>query len=173
MPSLKEPKKKVTFAPDCPDRPEPGKDDGNEVVDEGEQQSKLYRMVMTPVNLISFILGLWLVDLKYRCQRGHNHSRTSSSSASSSAWYSPAWLWKPRREQPYDWVGGAGPTPVRKQNEDRFYYHTKQKKLMRMEAAEALQLRNRVIVGMVLVAMFVLLATSWVTRSLVAWLVEA
>ncbi|KAK8095780.1 hypothetical protein PG999_013802 [Apiospora kogelbergensis] len=124
---------------------------------------------MTPINLISFILGLWLVDLKYWYQREHGRPHA----AASSSWYAPAWFWKPRRRQPYDWVGGAGPTPVRKQNNDRFYYHTKQKKLMRMEADEALRLRNGVIVGMVLVALFVLWATSWVTRSLVAWLVAA
>ncbi|KAK8087972.1 hypothetical protein PG997_002933 [Apiospora hydei] len=149
-----EPKKKVMMA--APGCPEPAKDAGNENAEEAQQQSKLYRIVMTPINLISFVLGLWLVDLRYRCQREHAHSHSHSrpQQPSSSSYYLPAWLWWPRRPA-----------------EEPFYYHSKQKKLMRMEASEAFKLRNSVLFGLVLAAMFVLWATSWMIRSVVAWLV--
>lgn len=104
---------------------------------------------MTPVNLISFVLGLWLVDLRYRLRRARDHPRPPASSAFSS------WVWRPRREKA----------------EEPFYYHSKQKKLMRMEASEAFRLRNRVIVALALAALSVLWATSWATRCVVAWLV--
>ncbi|KAK7923366.1 hypothetical protein PG985_007437 [Apiospora marii] len=145
-----EPKKKATASPA---RPETEKEGGNENAEEAQQQSKLYRIVMTPVNLISFVLGLWLVDLRYRLRRARAHPHPPSSTAWSS------WLWRPRRG------GGGG------EGEEPFYYHSKQKKLMRMEASEAFRLRNRVIVGLALAALFVLWATSWSIRCAVAWLV--
>ncbi|KAK8055531.1 hypothetical protein PG993_000758 [Apiospora rasikravindrae] len=149
-----EPKKMATAAPA---RPEPTKDAGNENAEEAQQQSKLYRIVMTPINLISFVLGLWLVDLRYRCQREHDHAHPRPhphQTSSSSYYYLPAWLWWPRR--PAD---------------EPFYYHSKQRKLLRMEASEAFNMRNSVLFGLVLAAMFVLWATSWMIRSVVAWLV--
>ncbi|KAK8083732.1 hypothetical protein PG996_002513 [Apiospora saccharicola] len=118
-----EPKKKATAAPA---RPETEKEDGNENTEEAQEQSKLYRMVMTPVNLISFVLGLWLVDLRYRLRRARDHPHPPTASFI---------------------------------------------KLMRMEASEAFRLRNRVVVGLALAALFVLWATSWATRCVVAWLV--
>lgn len=102
---------------------------------------------MTPVNLISFVLGLWLVDLRYQLRRARDHPHPPYKSWSS-------WLWRPRRGQA----------------EEPFYYHSKQKKLMRMEASEAFRLRNRVIIGLALAALFVLWATSWSIRCVVAWL---
>ncbi|KAK8050642.1 hypothetical protein PG994_012372 [Apiospora phragmitis] len=146
-----DPKTKATAAPA---RPEPKVDGGNENAEEVEQQSKLYRIVMTPINLISFILGLWLVDLRNQWHREHHHHSHSRPRPPSSASYLPAWIWRPREPA-----------------EEPFYYHSKQRKLMRMEASEAFLLRNRVIFGLVLVAMVVLWATSWMIRSVVAWLV--
>ncbi|KAK8140260.1 hypothetical protein PG984_000326 [Apiospora sp. TS-2023a] len=137
-----EPKKKATAAPA---RPETEKEDENENAEEAQEQSKLYRMVMTPVNLISFVLGLWLVDLRYRLRRARDHPHPPSASFMSS------WIWRPKEEP--------------------FYYHSKQRKLMRMEASEAFRLRNRVIIGLALASLFVLWATSWATRCVVAWLV--
>jgi hypothetical protein len=98
-------------------------------------------MVMTPLNLTVFLLSLVIVDLRYSLARAEN----ASGRAAGGLWpWLPVWLRRVvlslRREKPY---GGST------------YYHSKQKKLMKMEADEAFQLH-----GLVLAALVVLVVVS-------------
>ena len=124
---------------------------------------------MTPINFVTFLVSLWLVDYHYHHQReyesaarqGHHDSRL------------PAWLhrlvYKP--QQPYCWAGpGAATSSSSNGGETRWYYHSKQKKLMRLHAAEAFEMRNPVLFAVVLATAAVLLVGVWVTACAAAWL---
>lgn len=132
---------------------------------------------MTPINFVTFLVSLWLVDYHYHHQReyesatrqGHHDSRL------------PAWLhrlvYKP--QQPYCWAGPAIGSSSGNSNssnnnngggETRWYYHSKQKKLMRLHAAEAFEMRKPVLVALGLATAVVLVAGLWVTACAVAWL---
>lgn len=119
---------------------------------------------MTPINFVSFLLSLYLVDCHYHDKRIQQHSERYSRLPS---WPPlPAWLQRMlfssrATYNPYDWVGGSGSGSGGRKNEvvnnrgsnrgtnpDRWYYHTQQGKLMRMEAADAFELRRAVLVGL-------------------------
>ncbi|KAK6206008.1 hypothetical protein LQW54_007947 [Pestalotiopsis sp. IQ-011] len=111
-----------------------------------DEHSAFYHRIMTPINFITFIVSLYLVDYHYNSKREHTHSGNSEGRL-------PGWLHRLIfRPQPYAWVGGGdGPAPPN-QDDRNWYYHTKQKKLMKMEAAAAFEVRSSVLVALVVVA---------------------
>jgi hypothetical protein len=99
---------------------------------------------MTPVNFITFLVSLYLVDCQFLDKREHAHNNGQRNRRL------PAWLHHLIfRPQPYSWVGGGSPAPPN-QNDNNWYYHTKQKKLMRMEASAAFEIRRSVMLGLIM-----------------------
>lgn len=97
---------------------------------------------MTPVNFVSFLISLYLVDCHYHNQREHIYSNSTQTRL-------PAWLHRIIfRPQPYAWVSGGPQTPPN-QNDRSWYYHTKQKKLMKMEATAAFEIRRSVLLALI------------------------
>ncbi|KAI5462945.1 hypothetical protein BGZ63DRAFT_380076 [Mariannaea sp. PMI_226] len=98
---------------------------------------------MTPVNLTLFLVSLLVVELRYSLQRAENaHGRDGRA-----PWkWLPPWL---RRlalsvtQQPY------GPSDDH-DDEGRWHYHSKQRKLMKMEAEEAFQMQGHILVILVM-----------------------
>lgn len=142
--------------------------------------------VMTPINFVTFILSLYLIDSRYRARRHRQHQ----SNAESNSWMPWLhWLLYRRRPSPYDWVDSyqgqsslhSQTTTLRrevivsqasdsssvsiKETSDSWFYHTKQKKLFRMEAADAFALRNWVLVALCILAVSV----GWVLWRTVVW----
>lgn len=112
---------------------------------------------MTPINFVTFLLSLYLVDCRYQDERARRHAAGRSARGSGPSLL-PLWLHRLlfSPERPYAWVdqargGGAEgegrPPPPDPPNRDdeRYYYHTKQRKLMKMEAADAFGLRAPVL----------------------------
>lgn len=109
---------------------------------------------MTPVNFSVFLFSLLLVDLRYTIARSHLHTNAQNKL--------PAWLHNLiYRPQPYSYMPGNNPNA-----NGQWYYHTKQKKLMKMEAAEAFELRNTVLVLLAAV-LSVLAGSAWYLTSYV------
>ncbi|KAF7515262.1 hypothetical protein G7054_g14664 [Neopestalotiopsis clavispora] len=134
-----------------------------------DEHSAIYRRIMTPVNFITFLVSLYLVDYHYNSKREHTHDNQRRTRL-------PGWLhsflFKP---QPYAWVGGGGgesssaSSSARNnppnQDDKNWYYHTKQKKLMKMEASAAFEMRRSVTVALLVAAV----AAVWgLSRLLVA-----
>jgi hypothetical protein len=117
-------------------------------------------MIMTPINFVTFLVSLYIVDRQYMDERvrrhGPRHAQAPSMqpSASSSSWLQRL-LYTPR---PYEWVDRRPAPPNR--DDERYYYHSKQKKLMKMEAADAFALRRPVILGLALLAALALLLAA-------------
>jgi hypothetical protein len=102
--------------------------------------------IMTPINFISFLVSLYLVDYHYRNKREHFHENGQKGNRLRD------WLHQLIfRPQPYAWIGGASPAPPNQAGRN-WYYHTKQKKLMKMEAAEAFEMRGSVLMVLVILA---------------------
>ncbi len=129
---------------------------------------------MTPVNFIAFLLSLYLVDCHYDDERARRHRTAAGAGAGAAtattgpAGRLPAWLHRLfLAPQPYEWVdqGRERPAPPNR-HEERYYYHTKQKKLMRMEAADAFGLRTPVLVLLSLLAA----AAAWAAWRLASGL---
>jgi hypothetical protein len=98
---------------------------------------------MTPITLITFLLSLALVDLRYNMIRSHNHADGPTRL--------PTWLHRVLYQpSPYQHVmvkdGDQG--EVRQDERGRWYYHSKQRKLLRMEVEEAFQIRGAVLVAL-------------------------
>ena len=107
---------------------------------------------MTPLLFTSFLFSLLLVDLRYSALRAHYHADGQSQRL-------PRWLHRiVYRYRPYrygdgpDGAGGDG------------HYHSNQRKLMRMEAEEAFELRGGVLVALVVVGLGML----WMVWRVVA-----
>lgn len=103
-------------------------------------------MVMTPVNLTVFLVSLLIVDLRYSLARAENASGRVTAGG---IWpWLPPWLRRValslsgRGRTPY------GTPPGRSVGGGRWHYHSKQKKLMRMEADEAFRMRGAVLAGL-------------------------
>lgn len=117
---------------------------------------------MTPVNFVAFLLSLCLVDWRLRARREHIHRHRQSRL--------PDWLHRLiYRPQPYSQVGGGAAAAAPGEVREPFYYHTKQKKLLKMEADEAFRMRRPAIAALsvVVVALgwtawrVVLMSWSW------------
>lgn len=85
--------------------------------------------MMTPVNFITFILSLVLIDLRYSLQRRQTHSASRS--------WLPTWL-HALIYRPYE----NERSKMTHAPHGQWHYHTKQKKLFKMEADEAFKFRN-------------------------------
>ncbi|KAI8683817.1 hypothetical protein NCS57_00046500 [Fusarium keratoplasticum] len=112
----------------------------------GEQPSTLYSLIMTPINITVFLLSLFLVDLRYTQGRINRYGDGDNGGGRSSRWM-PRWF-----TQPYQHIGHTDHDA-----HGSWHYHSKQKKLMKMEADEAFQMRSTVLV---LLAVMVALGTS-------------
>ncbi|KAK7752753.1 hypothetical protein SLS62_005305 [Diatrype stigma] len=136
--------------------------------------SKLYHAIMTPINFVTFLLSLYLVDCRYQDERARRHAAGRSARGSGPSLL-PLWLHRLvfSPERPYEWVDqgqaqqhaqgrqgeGSDPNPNPNPNpnppnrdDERYYYHTKQRKLMKMEAADAFGLRAPVLLALALAA---------------------
>ncbi|KAM5356338.1 hypothetical protein ACJ41O_002984 [Fusarium nematophilum] len=112
-------------------------------VDAGKQPTTFYSLVMTPINITVFLVSLLLVDLRHTQGRINRYGDSSAQNRVSrgSRWL-PRWL-----GQPYQHIGHT--------DHDAYgcwHYHSKQKKLMKMEADEAFQMRSTVLVLMAVIA---------------------
>ncbi|KAI0854266.1 hypothetical protein F5Y00DRAFT_4258 [Daldinia vernicosa] len=142
----------------------------------GAKQSSLYQIiqaVMTPVHFITFLLSLYLVDCRYHDKRIQEHSERYSRLP---AWLVPSWLdrllFSP---DPYGWVDrkrqNADAAPDNSAgNKERWYYHTKQKKLMKMETADAFEMQRTVLLGLGAVGLFAVWVLWRLGTGVLAWL---
>ncbi|KAI8724785.1 hypothetical protein NCS52_00048200 [Fusarium sp. LHS14.1] len=112
----------------------------------GEQPSTLYSLIMTPINITVFLLSLFLVDLRYTQGRINRYGDGDNGAGRSSRWIA-RWF-----SQPYQHIGHTDHDA-----HGSWHYHSKQKKLMKMEAEEAFQMRSHVLV---LLAVMVVLGMS-------------
>ncbi|KAF4976935.1 hypothetical protein FZEAL_6470 [Fusarium zealandicum] len=103
---------------------------------------------MTPINITVFLLSLLLVDMRHTLGRidRYGYSDRQARGSESSGWVS-RWF-----GQPYQHIGHTDRDAY-----GRWHYHSKQKKLMKMEAEEAFQMRGTVLV---LLAVVVVMGTS-------------
>jgi hypothetical protein len=123
---------------------------------------------MTPVIFISFLFSLVWVDYIHMARRTHFHTGTSGRM--------PHWLHHLiYREKPYQFLHAPGDADVASiQSEDgEWYYHTKQRKLMKLEVAEAFQIRTTVLVilgaASGLMAYVAWRAGAWIVRLVFSW----
>ncbi|KAH7160116.1 hypothetical protein B0J13DRAFT_519538 [Dactylonectria estremocensis] len=162
----------ATIAPSCPS-PLPVNDtDSGPDSQRPKQPSALYSMVMTPVNLIVFLVSLALVDLRYTLARSSNYQDGAGDTTSRllPSWFS-RWLppWLSQRLGRLVWSFRGQPYPhdarnARDASGRRWYYHTKQKKLIKMEADEAFQLRGPVLAALGVLAAAVTMLFYCVAR---------
>ncbi|POR35390.1 Uncharacterized protein TPAR_04398 [Tolypocladium paradoxum] len=130
-------------------QPRPSADRNTSGEDEqAPEPPTLYRLVVTPLAFISFLLSLVLVDLHYSLVRLRSHAQAPSRL--------PPWLhallFRPR---PYESLRHKhrGPSSSRQlQGGTEWHYHSNQRRLMEMEAAEAFEIRSRVLVVLALAA---------------------
>jgi hypothetical protein len=94
---------------------------------------------MTPINFITFLMSLLLVEVHYTIRRYRNSHDAANSRL-------PAWLHNMLyRPQPYQYARMGSQEPLQT---GAWFYHTKQKKLMKMEAEEAFAMRSTVLLLM-------------------------
>lgn len=118
---------------------------------------------MTPVIFISFLVSLAWVDLRYSIMRSHSHSDENSSRM-------PRWLHAILYcQSPYQYVRVDRSQSNSPTTDAKWHYHTKQRKLMKMEAEDAFRIRGSVLVVMGLLAV----AGPWAVWRLVwgLWLI--
>lgn len=121
---------------------------------------------MTPINFVAFIVSLWLVDNRHQQKRADMHSPSSTSTQYIGL---PGWLHRTfYRPQPYQYIDTQVRSPPNAKDE-RFYYHTKQKKIMKLEAADAFELRSTVLGAMCIAGVALVWACVCLGRALFAF----
>ncbi|KAM7190645.1 hypothetical protein V8F20_009662 [Naviculisporaceae sp. PSN 640] len=113
---------------------------------------------MTPLIFISFLVSLAIVDLRYSAMRSHYHSdaplpgqEQTTNPHQTGSGRMPSWLHKVLfKYRPYQYSPVPSPTG-NQANEEKYsgiwgtYYRTKQRKLMKMAAADAFEIRRTVL----------------------------
>lgn len=117
---------------------------------------------MTPVIFVTFLISLVVVDLRYSVMRSHLHPDDYSSRL-------PHWLHRIIYSyRPYQYVRvdkNGNPTGQRAYHG---FYHSKQRKLMKMEVDDAFQIRGTVLLVMGIVIML----AFWGLWQLAIWMVR-
>ncbi|KAI0409743.1 hypothetical protein F4802DRAFT_593379 [Xylaria palmicola] len=151
----------------------------------GKWLSKIYQVVVTPVNFVAFLVSLYLIDNYYRAQRYQQHGGRTNDGKGGRTWLHK-FLYR-RVSSPYEWVDGyrgqSSPQPInstpRHNDEARrsaagadgsWFYHTKQRKLLRAEVADAFALRNSVLFALGILAASTGWALWWAVAGLAAYL---
>ncbi|KFA61671.1 hypothetical protein S40285_07825 [Stachybotrys chlorohalonatus IBT 40285] len=117
---------------------------------------------MTPINFTTFLVSLLLVDLRYSLMRSQANSQTSSYSR-----LLPSWLHDlVTGTYPYQSLRGHAQQKQEQPSQGRWYYHSKQKKLLKLEADEAFQMRTPVLIVLVLVTALCVTLTAYVVSRL-------
>jgi hypothetical protein len=138
---------------------------------------------MTPLIFISFLLSLALVDLRNSVARARYHAYHHPAQRSLPGWlHRLVYRYRPYRYsvvqgkgQGQDVGGGEGSSPFQspspglagKGEDGEDYYHSKQRKLMKMEVAEAFEIRVWVLGVLGLVG----LGGVWVIWRVGVWVV--
>ncbi|CAG8954372.1 hypothetical protein HYFRA_00005997 [Hymenoscyphus fraxineus] len=126
----------------------------------GGKEGVVVRFILAPLAFLSFILSLALIDSR------NTYFRTSSQPPSriqSVKGFFHALVFR-RREGPYEYVGrergGDGGVGVEKKGgkggNGEWYWHTKQRKMMKRELDDAFEIRNGVAVVLVVGGLVVL-----------------
>lgn len=114
---------------------------------------------MTPFIFISFLISLVMVDYRYSVQRSRYHALNPSRL--------PTWLHRILyRYQPYEYV--VVDEHGRPVGDGQRFLHSKQRKLMRMEVAEAFEVRRTVLVVLAVLGAMGVVAV-WGLWRIVRW----
>ncbi|KAH8883939.1 hypothetical protein GQ53DRAFT_752479 [Thozetella sp. PMI_491] len=115
---------------------------------------------MTPIIFVTFLISLVLVDYRNSARRSQYHAEKES------RWL-PQWLHRlVYRYRRYQYVAVDDRSElVRDESTGRPYYHSKQRKLMKMEASEAFEMRGWV----VFVLGLVIMCAGWGVWAAVVW----
>ncbi|KAI0104823.1 hypothetical protein GGR51DRAFT_521373 [Nemania sp. FL0031] len=139
-------------------------------------QSRIYQAIMTPINFVTFIVSLYLIDTHHRAQRYRQHERNANGNKGR-PWLH--WLLYSQRS-PYEMVNSSQTqvlqqsttTTIRHEtrvgdgDSGSWFYQTKQRKLLKVEATEAFALRNSVLFVLCVLAASV----TWVFWRTMLWL---
>ncbi len=115
---------------------------------------------MTPIIFITFLVSLAVVDYRNSAKRSHYHAEGGSS-------WLPQWLHRILyRVRPYQYVTvDEKDQVVRGEVAGRPFYHSKQRKLMKMEVAEAFEMRGWAVLVLALASVVIALGlwevVSW------------
>ncbi|KXX79765.1 hypothetical protein MMYC01_202828 [Madurella mycetomatis] len=121
------------------------------------EESTIYRLIMTPLIFTSFLVSLVLVDLRHSVLRAHYHADANQHGRM------PGWLHRVvYRYLPYRYDGDSPSSPSQSSSSSSSgaatkaegdgrggHYHSKQRELMKMEAAEAFEIRGIVVTKVV------------------------
>jgi len=105
---------------------------------------------MTPLIFISFVVSLAIVDFRYSLRRSRHHTESSQNNGPrQTATRTPSWLH--RLLFKYRYVAVSETSDNQQPSDEKYrsrwgtYYHTKQRKLLKMEAADAFEIRSTVL----------------------------
>lgn len=135
-------------------------------------------MILTPLTFISFLLSLALIDTRNHILRTRQHTHPPSGPPTPDTFYNRLKLFlhniifKPVDSSPYSYIGkveGEG-----NREGEKWFWHTKQRKLMKAEMDDAFRLRNSVaavlVAGMIMVCMAVLGVVRWTWGVVTGWI---
>ncbi|RDW68558.1 hypothetical protein BP5796_09215 [Coleophoma crateriformis] len=130
------------------------------------KESVIARLLIAPLAFISFLISLSLIDSRNTSRRTSASSRAPDSNS-----LLARLLFKPVPPTTTTPGSPRSPSPRKEKPSDRdweSHYHTLQKKLMKMEVADAFEIRKWVLAAM-LAAAAVLGVGAWVVLG---WVVE-
>jgi hypothetical protein len=140
------------------------------------------QFLIAPITFVSFLLSLALIDSRNASLRHHIHAPSHSPAPDTLFGQAKITLHNlVYRPQPYTYVKSPDILQQQKSGEvvneqtakeEPWHWNTKQKKMMKMELADAFEMRKRVVLVMVLVvAVFAALA-GWLVRWIIGMIVS-
>lgn len=115
---------------------------------ETSKESVVSRLILTPLTFLSFLFSLALIDTRNHILRTRQHTHPPSGPPTPDTFYNRLKLFihniifKPVSSSPYSYVGKGEGEGGREG--EKWFWHTKQRKLMKAEMDDAFRLRNSV-----------------------------
>lgn len=147
----------------------PPSSNGRENMTVGQSRSFLADFILTPINMISLLLSLFLVDYGDRQWRLSQH-RSGSDASHQSAW---SWL----DPEPYQTATSTWQPDRRALIQNGFdssfqgwYRKTKHREIAKLELSDALEIRGRVMVALTIWILLSLLGVAFGVQRLYIWM---
>ncbi|KAG0650904.1 hypothetical protein D0Z07_2773 [Hyphodiscus hymeniophilus] len=143
---------------------------------EGPKESAVSRLLITPLTFISFLLSLAFIDSRNHSIRTHSHPRAQPSTILGHIKaFLHSCVYECTDSSPYAYISETSTSttgmkkPAGRKEDEKWYWHTKQRKMMKAEFSDAFRMRRSVLVVSLASVVVISMGLVYGVKEAVGW----